>query len=140
MRVRNWDLAVIEWATGLRGVPFVWGRTDCGTLVREMTILIYDRDIFAGIRRWKSARGMESAVEKAGGVSSIFDAVGAEVGVRFARTGDVMVRPRGCPLTGLDSVMPVADGHVVVATPGEPLQLVPLRQLAVEVRIWRLDA
>ncbi len=140
MRVRNWAVAVVEWAAGLRGVPFVWGRTDCGTLGREMAILMYDRDIFHTIPRWTTPEEMKAAIDKAGGVPAVLDTVGAEVGVRFARTGDVAVRTVGCSVTGLDSVMPVADGQVVVATPGEPLQLLPINELVVELRMWRLDA
>ena len=32
MRVRNWDTALIAWAEGAVGAPFVWGETDCAML------------------------------------------------------------------------------------------------------------
>jgi hypothetical protein len=35
MRANGWDVALIEWATGKVGAPFVWGQTDCTLLVAE---------------------------------------------------------------------------------------------------------
>ena len=139
MRIRNWDIAVIDWATRLRGAQFVWGLTDCGTLVRRMTTCMYGEDIFM-LERWKSARAMKNIVEKAGGVVAILESVGSELNVRYASTGDVIVRPGGCPITGLDSVMPVVNSRVLLATPGEPLCLEPIVGLVEGMHAWRIHA
>ena len=139
MRIRNWDVAVVAWATKLRGAQFVWGLTDCGTLVRRMSARMYGEEVFA-LERWKSARGMKTIVARAGGVVAILDSVGDELNIRYATTGDVVVRPDGCPITGLDSVMAVVNGKVLLATPGEVLRLEPISELVEGMRVWRIHA
>ena len=139
MRIRNWDVAVVEWATRLEGAQFVWGLTDCGTLVRRMASLMYGEDIFV-LDRWKSARGAQVVVARAGSVAAILDAVGDELNVRYASTGDVIVQPGGCSVTGFDSVMAVVDGRVFVATPNKPLKLELITALVGGMRAWRIRA
>lgn len=139
MRIRNWDLAVVAWATKLEGAQFVWGLTDCGTLVRRMTARMYGDDIFE-LDRWKSARGMKSIVGRAGGVAVILDRVGDEVNIHYATTGDVIVQPDGCPITGLDSVMAVINGRVLLAKPTKTLRLEPIVGLVEDLRVWRIHA
>lgn len=137
MRIRNWDLAVVAWATKLKGAQFVWGLTDCGMLVRRMTACMYGEDIFM-LERWKSARGAQVVVARAGGVPAILNAVGDELNIRYATTGDVIVQSDGCSVTGFDSVMAVVNSRVFVAMPNEPLRLEPIAQLVPGLRAWRI--
>ena len=51
-RVNNWDLALVEWAESVRGKPYEWGVTDCGTLVRDACAAMYGREMFPEVKRW----------------------------------------------------------------------------------------
>ena len=137
MRKRNWSDDLVAWAGEMRGQPFSWGTTDCGSLVRAASVVMYRHDLFK-LRPWKGPRGMKSAIEKAGGVEAVLSKVAHTVGLRFASTGDIVVVPDACPVTGLDSVFVVVGSYLLTARVDEPLELRRFHRLG-DVTVWRLE-
>lgn len=93
-RVRNWDLELLRWQRSVLGAPFAWGVTDCGSLVRGACRTLYGRDRFEEVRPYSSRFGALRAHVETGGIASVLLGEGArEVGLGFARQGDVLVEP-----------------------------------------------
>lgn len=140
-RVRNWDLALLEWRRSVLGEPFAWGETDCGSLVRGAARALYDRDPFEGVRSYRSRFGALRAHVETGGLEPALRAAGAEeVGLGFARQGDVMIEPPadGRPMGGAGVVV---GSEVVVCPEGEAVTTTSLRAIrrrGPDVRAMRL--
>ncbi len=91
-RVDNWSCKIVEDVGSLAGSPFVWGDTDCCTLLRKMSRSMYGRDIFTGPSKYKTKTG---ALRGFKGIESIdaliLDAGGIEIPAHIATDGDVAV-------------------------------------------------
>lgn len=91
-RVMNWDIALFDWARSVCGEPYVWGRTDCASLVREAHRLMYGEGRF-DVGEWTSKTGALRVSKRVGGVVGALEAAGAEdVHPGKAQQGDVLVR------------------------------------------------
>jgi len=110
-RVRNWDIHLYRWARDVTGEPFEWGRTDCGSLVRESLAAMYpDKGLpLAGPPpAYSTEREALRVHAETGGVEGWVQAAGWEpVSLGFACQGDVIV--------GLGDVGGVPGAAVVVA-------------------------
>lgn len=141
IRVRNWDLELLRWRRSILGEPFAWGETDCGSLVRGATRTLYGRDPFQGVRTYTSRFGALRAHVETGGIEDAVRAAGGEeVGLGFARQGDVLVEPptEERPMGGAGVVV---AGEVVVCPEGEAVTTTPMRALRArepDVRALRL--
>jgi len=114
MRTNGWDVALIEWATGLIDQPFEWGRTDCTVLVAEAIDLI--TGVQACAQRYRGAwSDMESAVSWSRAheldlLQGCEQAGCVEVGsLRMLQRGDILL----VPFMRFDDVQ-VWCGHVVI--------------------------
>lgn len=80
-RRRDWRPRLVEWAQQVRGLPYVWGRTDCGSLVREAMIIQFGEDIVPTLPHWTSAfqanRLWATTLQEGGGVESLMEQLGA---------------------------------------------------------------
>lgn len=80
-RQRYWRPALLAWARAVRGLPYVWGKTDCGALVCTALRLQFDMDLFASLPPWSSARSALRAwgtlLKEAGGYAALLSRMGA---------------------------------------------------------------
>ena len=122
----------MAWAERVRGQPFVWGKTDCGSLVKQAY------KILTGKRcPWPYYKGKTAAMRamvKVGGIPAALAKLAQPVGRRRAQSGDVVL-------------VEVEDGHgmgvvvgdyVVGTYPGYDVLIVPLRVVPDDATIWRL--
>ena len=132
MRTRNWDTRLVTWAERVRGQPFVWGETDCGSLVKQAYKIITGKRC-----PWPYYKGKTAAMRamtKVGGIPAALEKVAKPVGRGFAQSGDVV-------LVKVDDGygMGIVVGDNVVGTyPGYPVTLVPLRVIPDTALFWRV--
>lgn len=112
LRPRNWDIALAQWARSIAGSPFVWGETDCGSLVRYSLKAVHGRDMLAREPKYKTLLGAKRAAAKTT-VASALESVGANrLPWSVAQAGDVALF--GVGVDGWDSVGIVLDEYVLM--------------------------
>jgi hypothetical protein len=127
-KVRNWDRELVEWAGAVVGEPFVWGRTDCASLVRRAHQLMLDYDVFADIPTYDSEIGAARAKIEHGGVTEAMEARGAtRFPITMARAGDIVITQRVEPedIT-LSCFILISGEHALATNPGQAVELVPV--------------
>lgn len=123
MRVRNWDVRLVEWANDLVGQEYDWGRTDCGSLVERAHRLMFGKQIFPGMK-YSTKREAVAIHARTGGVEGVLRKAGAvEIERNFVQQGDVFVEPDG---DGMPSCAVVIAGGLLMTSPTDGVQLVPL--------------
>jgi len=126
-RVRDWRTRLIAWSAEQVGKPFVWGETDCASLVRAALMECFGKDV-TGVPTWRSKRGAANVLKKYPPLE-VLGWLGAEKRtVAFARAGDVVSLP------DTDTLGDVAlgvwiDGACLVSTQKGGVQLVPAAQI-----------
>lgn len=56
-RRRNWRPLLLAWAERVRGLPYVWGQTDCFSLAREaIAVQFGEQEPFPDLPHWSSLR------------------------------------------------------------------------------------
>lgn len=97
-RVPNWNVELVLLAKRLIGADFVWGETDCVSVVRKALVAMYGEDIAAphiGVT-YTTKTGAVRAFNKIGSVVGIIeDTGGVEIPLCRARDGDIIVFPKG---------------------------------------------
>lgn len=112
-RVPNWDVALHFWAAEVVGKPYVWGSTDCGSLVRSALVAMYGQDV-TGIEYATKAEALRVHAET-GGVEAVLRGIGAtDVDIRFAQQGDILIEPDG---DGMPCASVVVKRDVIAAIP-----------------------
>ncbi len=92
MKVDNYDYKLVEWVNTQLRKPYIWGETDCGSLVRKGLNIIYDKDKFNDIPSWDTEEICRKIWDDLGGVDKAFLDFGAKkIKGTFAQTGDVVV-------------------------------------------------
>lgn len=93
-RIANWNVVISESVGSCVGGEFIWGKTDCASLLRTMSVGMYGVDIFSdyvkrkysteigAIRCYKESGSFDSIIKKAGGV---------EIPSAVIRDGDIAV-------------------------------------------------
>lgn len=90
-RVADWDAKLLTWAESVQGMPFIWGRTDCGTLARAALTLLFGRDIAPDVPFHRNEKQAIEVVRKYGGVIPVLEQLGAQkMTLPFARGGDII--------------------------------------------------
>lgn len=140
VRVRNWDVALAKTMCALVGEPFVWGRTDCGTLCRLAVDALYGpgtANVYLG-SAWSSPRTARDAEETLRGARGVLDELGAvQVHRSYASCGDFVGVP-GEDDDGLPRLMWVIGSLYVRVGRVEGVTAEPLNLLAPEALVWRL--
>ncbi len=124
IRVPDWRSRLITWAENVRGMPYIWGRSDCATLVRTALAICFGRDIAPDVPFHRNERQAIAVVRQYGGAVPVLEQLGAmRTTLPFARAGDViaMEEPEE-PITGIAlgiwfdryAVMSTRDGVVWV--------------------------
>lgn len=94
IRLRDWRRRLTTWASQQVGLPFVWGETDCASLVRSALTEMYGADVFPHLPKWTTAREALAVLQAHGSVEAILLNAGAElVTMPFIRAGDIVVLP-----------------------------------------------
>lgn len=100
MKIDNYDYKLIEWVNTQLGKPYIWGETDCGSLVRKGLNIIYGKDKFNDIPSWDTEEICRKIWDDLGGADKAFLDFGAKkIKGTFAQTGDVAVLEVGKLLT-----------------------------------------
>lgn len=126
MRIRNWDVALITWATSVIGQPFKWGQTDCASLVRTACEVMYAADLFPDVGRYDTHAGAMRALAYTGGVRQSLRLVGATIqDVKYAQTGDIVLGP-GHAGEPTESAFVVIGKVMLVTNMGMRVDLAPV--------------
>lgn len=136
-RVNNWDIRLGRWAESIRGEPFEWGVTDCGSLVSEAMNVIYDDPGLPDIDRYGSIGEAVRTHKEVGGVAGALRSAGAtEVPITYRQQGDVLVGYD--EEAGLPGAAIVVGSTAVVANEEEGVIVRPLAEFSDDVTVLRL--
>ena len=95
-RIPNWDVALHRWASSIAGQPYVWGRTDCGTLVRDALSVMYGADLLEAFDRYDTLRDARRVHAESGGVEVALRLIEAiDIAPPFAQSGDFSIDDSG---------------------------------------------
>lgn len=87
----NWSDDLVRWARDEIGKPYVWGETDCGSLLRRGLAIVYGQEI-GEVPAYDSLSSAYRVSEAIGGLRAVLHRLGAEpIGLKFATTGDVIL-------------------------------------------------
>lgn len=90
--IANYEGRLAEWVRHKLGMAYEWGKTDCGTLVREGLFLILNHDPFPFVPDWNNEQESRKIWEDMGGVDHAFLGFGAEkTDTNYIQTGDIAV-------------------------------------------------
>jgi len=137
MRPNAWSVALVRWASELRGEPYEWGRTDCGSLAREAIGIVTGSDPFPETPAWTSPEAAKASLKALGGFQAAMEGLGArEVALAYAQSGDVARTP---PTEEHPAHLAViVAGRALVTTEEAGVHLVELSQLPERTVLWRL--
>jgi hypothetical protein len=143
MRLRNWDVRLVHFQTEVLGASFVWGETDCASLVRRALEVMYSPDdipLPPKLPRWTTEAGALRAHKRFGGVSGALEAGGAQrASLAFVQQGDVLVGLD--PAGGVPGAAVVVQGGFLVASVELGVLRRRLRDLRrappAELEVWR---
>lgn len=82
----TWERRLVEWADSVQGRPFVWGETDCASLVVQALSLLGHPAAVPGYHTVSAARRVLAGLDPA---TVLRDLGAVEVGIAFAQSGDV---------------------------------------------------
>lgn len=131
-RRRGWTLRLVEWGREVEGREFAWGETDCASLVAGALEALYEEPpVDASLAEYSSREEALRRHAETGGVEAVLREAGAEeVGLNFARDGDVLL---GLPRDGeLPGAAVVVEATYLVASEEEGVVRRPLRALRKE--------
>lgn len=137
-RIVNWDVKLVEYALSLQGQPFVWGQTDCASIVRGAMRAMYGEDLWSEGYDYTSLLEAKRLLEVSGGVAMQLSLLGAEEVPRgFLQQGDVVV---GEPLDEdfADNVFVMVSDQLLSATLEEGVVMRPLALMPVNPQILRM--
>lgn len=139
MRLRNWNVAIKQRADELVGSKFIWGETDCVSVIRIMAVEIFGEDVFAGVvPGYTTEIGAKRALSRVGDFNDLAVQAGCvEVPRTMMTDGDLIISDYG----DYQNVAMVVGGKLFVASVEEGLQYMSLRYLAddSEFRVYRID-
>lgn len=135
-RVLNWDVKLTQFASDLYGRSFVWGETDCGTLVRRAHEVMYGQDLYGFLGEWASPTEAGRILAARGGFSGILAELDAElVPLAFVQSGDVLCARGHGGAIGLAAV--AVAGKVLIADEGNGITVEEMPEGDVDA-IYRL--
>ena len=99
-RTLSWRRELVAWAREVRGLPYIWGKTDCAALIRDALRIQFGTDLFGNLPTWTTVRQAQevwAAFLTTSGVSyeTLFLAMGGKlvqgVGRRRWPDGSILV-------------------------------------------------
>lgn len=137
-RPANWHHRLMQYAAAQQGQPFVWGQTDCGSLVRGALPALYAEDPLAGWPGYHTVRAAQRIRAQCGGVAAVLRQLGATpIAPGFATAGDVACCPAAGPADPERAVLAL-DGGWLVTDPAEGVRVVARIAWPAETVILRL--
>lgn len=137
-RIHNWDVALAMWATDLLGTPFVWGTTDCASLVRAACVVIYGEELWPMTPGYASQTEALQVFSQVGSVRANLEALGATQHVlTFTQPGDIIIAPAEDGEI-FDSVAVAVCDKILIAHEGDPLRTIPVWQAPEQASAFRL--
>lgn len=140
MRVENWDTWLVQFANEMRDREFVWGETDCVTIMRGGLKAILGRDPLKGkLQSWKSQIGALRAFKRIAFSPTILlaDTGAVRVLPNFASSGDVAIGPE-TDKNNLPSISLLLPGRkALVSTPETGVIIIDKLALTTGTEFWR---
>jgi hypothetical protein len=136
-RVRNWDVQVTHWAIAQVGKPFVWGETDCVSLLRGLMRCLYGKT-YGPALEYHTLREALNVEEQTGGARKVvLDLEPTVLPLSYASTGDVLIdqRREGDPF---EAVLCVITDKALFSEPDSVVKLIPLSTVPPGVTLYRL--
>lgn len=125
-RLPDWNGRLVRWAREQRGRAFVWGETDCASLVRTAYGVMCGSHAILDGPSWTTRTGALRVHRRVGGAAAWLerDAGFGRVSWHFATSGDVLIKPaNGKPV--FDQLHLIVVDRLLVALEGEPVRLLP---------------
>lgn len=139
MKVDNYDYKLIEWVNTQLGKPYIWGETDCGSLVRKGLNIVFGTDRFINTPAWDSEVVCRKIWDDLGGVDKAFLGFGArKTKGTFAQTGDVAVLEIGKLIT---ASMVISSGKLLFSSidKGTETRDITSSLLKLNIRFYRFN-
>ena len=138
-RLRTWDVDLEQWAAGLIGEPFVWGTTDCASLVIKGQALIYGVDVFDMPKYKSKAKALRTLVNIKS-LRSALEGHASQVGRRFLQAGDIVLVGKGCTELETDGLLLVIRDYALLTSPATGVLAVLLDAIPIKsTTYWRVD-
>lgn len=139
-RNRNWSVDIMLWARSVRGRPFEWGSTDCGSLARGALEALYGpqdvRDLFGA--PWADGAAARDAWAALADVAAVFGA--HEVEPAYMQTGDLVIFPGGAEEDPeLPRIAVSLGDRLLVSSVRHGVEITPVGRLG-EAVVWRFPA
>ncbi len=140
MRIENWDVALVAFAEYVRGRPFIWGETDCATLVRRGLGIMLDGDPWRGhLGTWKTKIGAFRISSKTDARRILRGSGAVRVVPGYETAGDLALGP-GRDAHGLLRVsLLIPSRKALVAFPDQGVRLVDTLSLIPGTSFWRYE-
>lgn len=139
-RLPNWDVELAVRARALVGLPFAWGRTDCGTICRQALDALYGPEAAQAVLGdpWTDLRGAAKVWCRIGDAKATLLGCAAErVHRSYASAGDVIVLP-GKDEEGLPRLGIVIGGRYLRVSRVDGVLSEPIGTIDPAAEIWRL--
>lgn len=116
-------VALVKWAQTKIGTPFIWGKSDCTTILLEGFFLYYKELLPIDIT-WLSLKDAIKAFKKYGKPHDILESKEFfKVKRNFEQTGDIFIwQGKGYYLVGF-----IINGNVMVADEGKLVEMRPIK-------------
>ena len=138
-RLRTWDVDLEQWAATQIGQPFVWGTTDCWSLVIKGQKHIYGVEVFHTPKYKSKTKALRTLVNVKG-MRSLLNSCASQVGRRFLQAGDIVLVGKGCSELKTDGVLQVIRDYALTASPVAGVLAVPLDAIPIKsTTYWRVD-
>lgn len=117
-RLPNFDYHLTLFAREMVGKEFVWGETDCGSLVRGAMKAMYGQDMFPHAPNWKSAAEAKKYCKNPdAGMDILVGVLARPVARNYEQPGDILLSP-GADAAGLPRFAVILTaGQALVSTP-----------------------
>lgn len=140
-RVHGWDTDLYHWSRQIRGSDFVWGSTDCVSLVATASRIMYDDDPFPDAPNWSTRMGALRHHSRTGGVAAWLREAEAAVEIdrNFISEGDIIVEPGGHEQTGLDAAGVYIAGAVFTSFPDDGVVAGPVSSFGDDALAFRVQ-
>lgn len=129
-RVRNWDVSIVQFAKEVVGKPFVWGETDCASLLYRVYEIMHGQkpDV---VLRYTTAKGALSAHQRTGGTEKVVRDLGALDIERPAKYGDIIFY-KGPEEHPWDNIAIYVPPNILIANEKDGIKFVSRNSLDME--------
>ena len=140
-RVRNWDNALLAWQNSILGSDFVWGETDCVSLMLKALEVMYGEPVIEheGVLDYSNKQQALRALSSFPEPPQVLLSAGAsEVSMSYAQNGDIIyghaTEEDDGPFPGLAVVV---DHGAVISDPEKQVQRRLLRHVNPDAPLFR---